>query len=84
MHRTHSHTHFRLLQALASLVNYGEKNDGMVGIASCLLDGKTYGTTPDSDYYQAAINHADGTCRDGDGDFGKSTRQPCAWFASRS
>mmetsp|Transcript_13208 Transcript_13208/g.46211 ORF Transcript_13208/g.46211 Transcript_13208/m.46211 type:complete len:303 (-) Transcript_13208:137-1045(-) len=72
-----------LFEALAALVKYGEANDGMVGIASCKLDGKTYSSDYTSDFYEASINHADGTCRDGNGDFGKSTRQPCKWFKSR-
>jgi len=73
-----------LFEALSKLVGYGEDNDGMVGIDSCLLDGVTYGDSPDSDFYQASINHADGTCRDGNGDFGNSKRQPCEWFKART
>eukprot|EP00500_Bicosoecida_sp_ms1_P001780 CAMPEP_0203815040 /NCGR_PEP_ID=MMETSP0115-20131106/7448_1 /ASSEMBLY_ACC=CAM_ASM_000227 /TAXON_ID=33651 /ORGANISM="Bicosoecid sp, Strain ms1" /LENGTH=293 /DNA_ID=CAMNT_0050723929 /DNA_START=165 /DNA_END=1046 /DNA_ORIENTATION=- len=73
-----------LFEALADFVKYGEDNDGMVGIDSCLLDGVTYGSDPSNDFYRAAINHADGTCRNGNGDFGNSRRQPCAWFKART
>merc|ERR1719231_486404 len=56
------------LQALDTAVGYGEEDDGMVGISSCLLPGKTYGEYASNPFYKAAINHADGTCRDGNGD----------------
>lgn len=70
------------LEALDIAVGYGEDDDGMVGISSCTLPGKPYGENASNPFYKAAINHADGTCRDGNGDFGVDTRQPASWYAS--
>lgn len=72
------------MSALSDFVHYGEQDDGMVGLSSCLLAGKSFGTSFEDDFYQAEINHPDGTCRDGDGDFGNAARQPCKWFSHRS
>ena len=35
-----------------------------------------------SAWYVAGINHADGTCRNGDGALGRD-RQPCRWYRQR-
>lgn len=68
------------MEALSDLVKYGEPDDGMVGIDSCLITGKSYGDSYEDKFFKAEINHPDATCRDGDGDFGISKRQPCKWF----
>lgn len=70
------------LEALSVAVAYGEDNDGMVAISSCMLPGKHYGGKPSEVFYKASINHADGTCQSGNGDFGIDSRQPATWYAS--
>lgn len=71
------------LQALDSIVPFTSESDGMVGIDSCRLPNKTYHGNFAFPYYEAMVNHADGTCQDGDGDFGVASRQPCQWIAQR-
>lgn len=68
------------MEALSDLVHYHEDDDGMVGIDSCLIPGKSYGDSYENAFYKAHVNHPDGTCRDGNGDFGIGARQPCKWF----
>jgi len=72
------------LEALSVLVDYGEPSDGMVPMSSCQagLDPNQFGDDANSNFYLAAVNHADSTCRDGNGVFG-ADRQPCAWFGAR-
>jgi hypothetical protein len=75
------------LEALALAVEYGEENDGMVPVSSCLLNATAtepaivYNGSYASPFYFAKINHADGTMRDGNGDFGHDDRQPGKWLA---
>jgi hypothetical protein len=71
-------------EALSAIVDYGEDNDGMVGIASCSLPSTSYSLEFSDPYYIAAINHEDGTGAQGDGDLGESNRQPCQWYAARA
>lgn len=68
------------MEALSDLVKYGEPDDGMVGLDSCVIPGKQYGDSYEDTFFKAAVNHPDGTCRDGNGDFGMGARQPCKWF----
>jgi hypothetical protein len=72
------------LGALADVVNYGEKNDGLVPLSSCIgvIPEGQYRTDPSDDYYVSKINHADGTCRNGNGLFGNN-RKPCSWFTNK-
>jgi hypothetical protein len=70
------------MEALAHMVGYGEENDGMVPLSSCLLPGKTYNTHWRSAFYDAEVNHVDGTFRNGDGSFSLSARQPSSWVSS--
>jgi len=71
-------------EALDAVVEYGEPNDGMVPVSSCILeDMDKYKKDYKSDYYIAEVNHADSTCRDGNGDFDKNERDPCSWFSYR-
>eukprot|EP00455_Lapot_gusevi_P043105 TRINITY_DN51_c0_g1_i1.p1 TRINITY_DN51_c0_g1~~TRINITY_DN51_c0_g1_i1.p1 ORF type:complete len:291 (+),score=79.44 TRINITY_DN51_c0_g1_i1:106-978(+) len=70
------------LYSLSEVVGYPEPNDGMVGWSSCAVPGATYSATFQADFYQASINHADATCRNGDGDYGDD-RKPCSWFSGR-
>jgi len=57
--------------------NHG--NDGLVGWASCDLNGPTYGQTPADAFYKMDGNHARGSCR-GDDDSSDATKQPCKWY----
>ena len=68
------------LEALATVSNYGEKNDGMVGVSSCMLRNRKYSNSyaDNAKYYIAAINHADATLRTRDG--GKTENSPFEWF----
>merc|ERR1712060_849805 len=69
------------LEALSKEVHYGEANDGMVGIESCMLPGKTYEKHYANMHYLSKINHVDGTCRTGNGLLGQVAKQPCLWLA---
>jgi hypothetical protein len=73
------------LEAMSDMVRFGDDNDGMVDMLSCGLGlaDNLWSSDPASDYYKAAVNHADTTCRNGDGDFGQN-RQPCSWFSHRT
>jgi len=73
------------LEALSELVDFGEDNDGMVGISECMFGygNFTWGGDATDDFYRADCNHADLTCRNGNGDFG-AARKPCSWFANRT
>jgi len=73
------------LEALAAIVDYGEDSDGMVPISSCQagLDPTKFQGDASADFYLGGLNHADTTCRDGNGDFG-ADRQPCSWYGART
>lgn len=67
------------LGALAALVPYGEHNDGMVPVSSCLLTSRTYSNNDTtSPFYFGKLNHADGTMRDGDTT--NLDQEPGRWF----
>ena len=72
------------LEAVASLVEYGEYNDGLVGISSCM---SWWGNTsqkyndPTQNFYVDALNHADGTGRNGNGWDGSPA--PVEWYSHR-
>lgn len=68
------------LEVLGELVNYGEPCDGMVGRSSCQLAGRNYEPDYRTSHYIADVNHADGTCRSGNGGFGFESRKPCDWL----
>lgn len=65
------------LDAIAHEVRYGAPNDGMVRVDSCKLPGRQYESHHSAPFYLAEINHADGTCREGD----SKKAQPCAWLS---
>lgn len=70
------------LFTLATLVNFGEENDGMVAFSECQLPGKTYEKKNCSaTWYNPSINHVDSTMRNGDGSWGYD-RKPASWMAS--
>jgi len=56
-------------------------NDGMVTYSSCAVAG-SFSAIPEANFYRAQVNHADGTCRNGNGWFG-ADRQPCSWFTGK-
>ena len=75
------------LEIVAKFVNYGEPSDGLVPITSCKGVGRSQGNefkeTPDSNFYSAATNHPDNTCRHGDGMWGQR-RRPCSWLLNKN
>ena len=71
------------LEALSVAVPYPSPNDGMVATSSCFLPGITYGTNYSDKYYVTATNHADGCCREGNGDWSNDDRRPCDWYKAR-
>lgn len=68
------------LEALSVFVHYGEDNDGMVPLSSCVLPNASYSKDFGAPHYLARVNHADGTMRDGDGELGRKDRQPGLWL----
>jgi hypothetical protein len=71
------------LKAIAVLSGLESPNDGMVALDSCkVTNPKTpWAGSSEGRYYMAPMNHADGTCRNGD----SSVQQiyPCDWFGSQ-
>ena len=64
-------------------MNYGEPNDGAVGIASCSLPGRNYSTDAASaNFYSVSVNHFDGTCRHGNGL--AADRKPCNFYTNKT
>lgn len=70
------------MEGISKMADFGEKNDGMVQLSSCLLPGKAYDSHWQSAFYSADVNHVDGTMRTGDGSFGLPNRQPATWLSS--
>lgn len=68
------------LQLLATIGKLENPNDGMVSFDACsqhIEEG--FSNQPSAYYYEAGVNHADGTCRNGNGWWGDD-RQPCDFF----
>jgi hypothetical protein len=60
-------------------------SDMAVPLSSCIAAlplGKNFSTSYKDNFYLASVSHIDGTCRRGDGWWGKH-RKPCSWFAER-
>jgi hypothetical protein len=70
------------LEILSRLVHYGEQNDGLVPLSSCKMINRSYGKTSESKMYETDTNHADGTCRNGNG-FYSAARKPCSWYTNK-
>uniref|UniRef100_A0A7S2FZP8 Uncharacterized protein n=1 Tax=Haptolina brevifila TaxID=156173 RepID=A0A7S2FZP8_9EUKA len=70
------------LEALSLAVGYPGQNDAMVGLEHCILPAPVGGYLPTfmSTWYVGALNHADGTMRDGNGGSGDAERQPGEWL----
>lgn len=72
-----------LLGALSTIVSYKESNDGMVGKSSCeKYHAGQFVTNPREKWYASDTNHADGTCRNGNGWWGDD-RKPCSFFKDK-
>lgn len=72
------------LKLLSQVVGYGEESDGLVPLSSCKESGNNAKWTNDYRqlFYAADINHADGTCRNGNGYF-SDDRQPCLFYTNK-
>jgi hypothetical protein len=73
-----------LFVALSSLGTGLERpNDGLVSLKSCRVQpGQSFGGQASDVYYQTTTNHADITCRNGNGMWGDD-RKPCNWFIGK-
>ncbi len=73
------------LKILSEIVGYGEPNDGMVPLNSCMYASKGAKFSVDfkQPNYLSAINHSDGTCRNGDSYWSEGAK-PCSYLASRT
>lgn len=75
------------LYTVAKLSGAPKPNDGMVSFASCsgALGNQTrkapflFKKNVTAKWYLTEVNHADATCRNGDGYWG-SSRNPCTWY----
>lgn len=75
------YTPYSVLYLLSKIVKFGRENDGMVPIDSCGL-GAAFKEDYTAANYATASNHADGTCRSGDG-WWRRDRSPCSWYSER-
>jgi len=71
---------YSVLKALSYVVGYDHPNDGMVPIPSCSVPGAEYIVDYKNAWYRADVNHADGTCRSGNGWVFGASKQPCSYF----
>lgn len=71
-----------LLEILSLIVQYGERSDGMVPLSSCNPNSVDHNPDHRQPQYLGPVNHADGTCRNGDGRWGID-RKPCSYYAER-
>lgn len=73
-----------LFVALAGLGTGLERpNDGLVSLRSCRVHAsQTFGGLATDAFYQTTTNHADITCRNGNGMWGDD-RKPCNWFIGK-
>lgn len=71
------------LKAIAVTSDLEFPNDGMVSARSCKVTNAKSPFEEDyqAPYYQGSMNHADGTCRNGDSVI--QQLYPCSWFGSR-
>lgn len=71
------------LLTLSHYVNYSDYNDGMVPLQSCRIDEQTFSSNHNDLFYEAAVNHSDGTCRNGDS-LWFASQQPCSYYINKS
>lgn len=76
-------THYSVvLTVLSDFIAYHEPNDGLVPQSSCVRQPlNVYAKRPDAQFYLAYANHADETCRNGNG-LG-ADRKPCAFYTDK-
>ncbi|KAL0491158.1 developmentally-regulated protein [Acrasis kona] len=74
-------TYSPLLRSLSSVVGFPDDNDGMVGISSCNVNKYDFTNDPHSKYYATYTNHADGTCRNGNG--WMRSGEPCNFYTDK-
>jgi len=72
------------LKIIGAMSKFKSDNDGMVGFENC-ANGKDdkFGDDPNDTFYRAKVNHADLTCRNGNGYFGIA-RKPCDYFINKT
>mmetsp|Transcript_12815 Transcript_12815/g.14233 ORF Transcript_12815/g.14233 Transcript_12815/m.14233 type:complete len:487 (+) Transcript_12815:22-1482(+) len=70
------------LALIDTLAGFKQSNDGMVAFVDSCKCGLSFTTKYQNNFYQSKTNHADGTCRSGDGWWG-GDRQPCSWFENK-
>jgi len=70
------------LSLFSMYTSYDEDNDAIVPWTSCDKGNGDYSEHYSNLYYSARVNHADGTCRNGNGWWG-ATRRPCSWFTDK-
>nr|CAG4718792.1 unnamed protein product [Naegleria fowleri] len=72
-----------ILTLLSESTNIANPNDGMVEQSSCTsLCTQTYNALYTSKFYLANLNHADTSCRNGNGWFSRS-KQPCLYYKGK-
>jgi len=74
-------TYSASLSLLANMGNLETPNDGLVWFNSCMVLNET-GSDPTGLFYVPSVNHADGTCRNGNGWWGID-RRPCDWYTNK-
>jgi len=68
------------LVVLAQMSDLESPNDGLIETTKCQAHASDkYTPFPESHFYLANVNHADGTCRNGNGWWG-SERRPCDYY----
>ncbi len=68
------------LSILSALVGFKEKNDGMVDLTSCTVSDHHSKHYKDL-HYATKINHADATCRNGNGWISRG--KPCNYYSNK-
>lgn len=71
------------LQSFALYTGYEEENDAIVPWTSCDEGDTQYSNDYRSLFYSAKVNHADGTCRNGNG-WWSNKRRPCSWYTDKT
>lgn len=70
------------LLTLSMYVGFGDLNDGLVPWHSCQNGSSEFVQDYHSPFFLGMINHADETCRNGNG-LWSLNRQPCSWYTDK-